>query len=188
MRLIITIVIIALTSSPVYAWFGSPSGFGGSSSGFGTPAPVVEEPEIVEPEVEDDIEVFPEPEISPETGEWLNENGFLSRSQSGFSPVEDVYQSPAEVIYTTPELITSTIAEIATVEPVTPAPNKDIIIVEKAPNEIHDTWFDHSSNTKTALPATHGNGLLWWLGLLTIVCGIGVIIIIERGNDNDNTR
>ena len=187
MKLIITMVIILLTSSPVYAWFSSPSGFGGSPSGFGTPEPIeepaVEEPEIIEPEIEEEfIEVFTEPEVEPQiisgTGEWLNDNGFFFSSPSGFSPVAEVYESPAEVVYTAPE--PPTIAEVATVEPVKPAPNKDIITADKAPNEVYDAWFAHSPTALIALPTTAGNGFLFWIGLLTIACGIGLIILIER--------
>ena len=188
-KLIISLVIILLTSSPVYAWFSSPSGFGGSPSGFGTPEPIeepaVEEPEpvvndnlITEPEF---IEVFTEPEVEPAsgTGEWLNDNGFFFSSPSGFSPVAEVYESPAEAVYTAPE--PPTLAEVATVEPVKPAPNKDIITADKAPNEVYDTWFAHSPTALIALPTTSGNGFLFWIGLLAIACGIGLIILIERG-------
>ena len=112
MKLIITMVIILLTSSPVYAWFSSPSGFGGSPSGFGTPEPI-EEPAV---------------------------------------------------------------------EPVKPAPNKETITANKAPNEVYDTWFAHSPTAKPALPTTAGNGFLFWIGLLAIACGIGLIILIERSN------
>ena len=185
-KLIISLVIILLTSSPVYAWFSSPSGFGGSPSGFGTPEPIeepaIEEPEIVEPEIEEEfIEVFTEPEVEPAsgTGEWLNDNGFFFSSPSGFSPVAEVYESPAEAVYTAPE--PPTLAEVATVEPVKPAPNKDIITADKAPNEVYDAWFAHSPTALIALPTTSGNGFLFWIGLLTIACGIGLIILIERG-------
>ena len=194
MKLIITMVIILLTSSPVYAWFSSPSGFGGSPSGFGTPEPIeepaIEEPEIIEPEIEEEfIEVFTEPEIEVEpqvtsgTGEWLNDNGFFFSSPSGFSPTLEVYESPAEVVYTAPEppKVEPTIAEVATVAPVKPAPNKDIITADKAPNEVYNAWFAHSPTALIALPTTAGNGFLFWIGLLAIVCGIGLIILIERG-------
>ena len=193
-KLIISLVIILLTSSPVYAWFSSPSGFGGSPSGFGTPEPIeepaVEEPEsvvnenlIIEPEIEEEfIEVFTEPASG--TGEWLNGNGFFFSSPSGFSPTAEVYESPAEVVYTAPEppKVEPTLAEVATVEPVKPAPNKETITANKAPNEVYDTWFAHSPTAKPALPTTAGNGFLFWIGLLAIACGIGLIILIERSN------
>ena len=191
-KLIISLVIILLTSSPVYAWFSSPSGFGGSPSGFGTPEPIeepaVEEPEIIEPEIEEEfIEVFTEPEVEPQiisgTGEWLNDNGFFFSSPSGFSPVAEVYESPSEVVYTAPEppTVEPTLAEVVTVEPVKPASNKDIITADKAPNEVYNAWFAHSPTAKPALPTTSGNGFLFWIGLLAIACGIGLIILIERG-------
>ena len=181
-KLIISLVIILLTSSPVYAWFSSPSGFGGSPSGFGTPEPIeepaVEEPEIVEPEIEEEfIEVFTEPEISSGTGEWLNGNGFFFSSPSGFSPTLEVYESPAEVVYTAPPTVEPTLAEVATV-----APNKGIITADKAPNEVYNAWFTHSPTALIALPTTAGNGFLFWIGLLAIACGIGLIILIERSN------